>query len=358
MPRLWIWLQLVLGWLPVWALYSTLIVVAHPPTQPMQAALIGVRAIVPAALLGLLVHRLARRLPWPSPMRLRFVFAHAAAAAVYSATWLLLNAVWVLIGHGSSAVMMERTAVPFLVLGVWLYIMVAGVSYAAQASERAVYAEASAARAQLAALRAQLHPHFLFNALHTVVQLIPREPALAAEAAELVASMLRTTLDDERDLVTVADELAFVRRYVEIERLRFGDRLQVQVSASPSAERALVPSFAVQTLVENAVQHGAAPKVAPTNVHIEASTRGDTLLLIVVDDGAGAGARLHSDSGTTHPDPAVRGEGRTGGGLLRLQERLKVLYGDAATLRCTLIADGGFEARIEIRRVRSTREAA
>ncbi|HYW31791.1 MAG TPA: histidine kinase [Gemmatimonas sp.] len=356
MPRFWIWLQLVLGWLPVWALYSTLIVVAHPPTQPMQAALIGVRAIVPAALLGLLVHRFTQRLPWPSPFRISFMLVHAASAALYSATWLLLNAAWALAGHGESLAELERVAVPFLVLGFWLYIMVAGVSYARQASERAVSAEASAARAQLAALRAQLHPHFLFNALHTVVQLIPREPARAAEAAELVASMLRTTLDDERDLVTVADELAFVRRYVEIETLRFGDRLHVQVSCSPTAARALVPSFAVQTLIENAVQHGAAPKVAPTNVHIEASMRGDTLCLIVVDDGDGA--RAHPESGVTPLDHTSRGDGRSGGGLLRLGERLRVLYGADASLRCAPIASGGFEARIEIRHVRSTKEAA
>ncbi|MES2523412.1 MAG: histidine kinase [Gemmatimonadota bacterium] len=357
MPRLWIWLQLVLGWLPVWALYATLIVVAHPPTRPMQAALIGARAIIPAALLGLLVHRLTRRLPWPSPIRIGFVLAHAASAAVYSVAWLLLNAVWVLAGHGSSVVMVERTAVPFLVLGVWLYIMVAGVSYAAQASARAASAEASAARAQLAALRAQLHPHFLFNALHTVVQLIPRQPARAAEAAELVASMLRTTLEDERDLVSVADEFAFVRRYVEIEHLRFGDRLEVHVSSTATADGALVPSFAVQTLVENAVQHGATPKVDPTTVRIDASMRGDTLVLTVVDDGAGGRASVRSDF-TPSRHASEQADASAGSGLQRLRERLAVLYGTQASLRCGTLDGGGFEACIEIRGARTSQAAA
>ena len=337
MPRFWIWLQLVIGWMPVWALYATLIVAAHPPTTPARAALLSLRAIVPAALLGLVVHRFTRRRPWPRPFRLRFLLLHLSAASLYSVVWMAVAAgleVTLLPVSGLASV---RMMVPFLVLGAWLYVMVAGVSYAAQATDRAVVAEASAARAQLAALRAQLHPHFLFNALHTVVQLIPREPKRAAEAAELVAGLLRLTLEQNRDLVPLSDEVAFARRYLEIEGIRFGDRLRVAFDIDGPAGDALVPSFALQTLVENAVVHGAAPRIEPTEVRIRAKISNGRLQLTVHDDGLGVADALGSE-------PA-------GTGLSRLRQRLAALYADRAALVCGNDAAGGYTSTLEIEKV-------
>src|SRR3954469_8653114 len=120
----------------------------------------------------------------------------------------------------------------FVVMGIWLYTSIATVAYVTAATARAAYAETMAARTQLAALRAQLNPHFLFNALHSVVQLIPRDPARAASAAEEVAGLLRATIEEHRDVVTLEEELAFVRRYLGVERMRFGDRLVVEESTS------------------------------------------------------------------------------------------------------------------------------
>src|SRR4026208_1160253 len=100
--------------------------------------------------------------------------------------------------------------------------MVSGVVYASEATERASKAEAIAARSQLAALRAQLNPHFLFNALHTVVQLMPVDPKGASRAAEQLAGLLRVTLEQDRDLVLLAEEWSFVEKYLELESLRFG----------------------------------------------------------------------------------------------------------------------------------------
>ena len=334
MPRLWIWLQLCIGWLPVWALYATLIVAAHPPLRPVDAAFIAFRAVVPAALLGLVVHRFTRRYRWPRPFRLSFLAVHTVAAALYSISWFAVSTGSEMALHGSAGVSGDRMVVPFLVLGIWMYVMVAGVSYAAQATDRAVVAEAAAARAQLATLRAQLHPHFLFNALHTVVQLIPRQPARAAEAAELVAGLLRSTLEEDRDLVTVAEEVALVTRYLEIERIRFGDRLIVHVDVAEPARDALVPSFALQTLVENAVQHAAAPRIEPTEIRIQATLVDGTLAISVQDDGEGA--------------TDATGSGMKGTGLQRLQERLGALYGDRARFRHGNAKGGGFKATIEI----------
>jgi len=344
MLRPWVWLQLVIGWLPVWALYITLIVTVHRPTSVLSAAASATVAIVPAALLGLVVHRFTKRYAWPRPFRLSFLAGHLAAALLYSLSWLALATMTEHLIHQSGAATFSSVLVPFLILGVWVYVMVAGVSYATQATERAARAEASAAQAQLAALRAQLHPHFLFNALHTVVQLIPREPARATEAAEQVAGLLRTTIEEHRDLVTLADEWDFVERYLQLERIRFGDRLTVRAEISDAAREALLPSFALQTLVENAVRHGVAPRVEPTEIAITGSVQADTLSLIVRDGGAGA-------------DPTQL-DGGAGTGLRRLRERLHVLYGRRARLDLARGSTGGFTATLVIERIATDGDAS
>jgi Histidine kinase len=334
MPRIWVWLQLIIGWLPVWALYSTLLFFAHPGTPAASAIFAGLRAIAMAALLGLVVHRLTERYRWPIPMRATFAAGHLVAAVAFSACWLFLTSVveiGFIVGHGGQLALATRAPlIPFLVLGIWMYTMVAGISYSMLAAQRAAHAESLAATSQLAALRAQLNPHFLFNALHTVVQLIPHEPAQATQAAERLAGLLRTSLEEERDLIPLAEEWSFVQRYLELEQVRFGDRLQTEVHMTDEALEALVPSFALQTLVENAVRHGAAPRVEPTTVRIQASVADDVLTIDVQDDGAGR-------------DPAPPGGGT---GLSRLRDRLGVLFGERATLVVQATVGRGFRSTV------------
>ena len=335
MTRRWIGLQLLIGWTPIWVLLVTLLLTAHPGIGPLSAALAGLRMIVPAAALSLLVQRLAQRLPWPRPMRPSFVAIHLASAALFAGAWVFLNSVLESVIRRDLVLVVGGAGLgPFLVLGVWLYVMIAGVIYAAQATERAARVEAIAARSQLAALRAQLQPHFLFNALHTVVHLIPREPRRAAQAAEQIAGLLRTTLEQESDLVSLAAEWAFVERYLEIERVRFEDRMQVHADLPQEALASQVPAFALQTLVENAVRHGVAPRVEPTQVTVVARAAGGKLTLSVHDTGTGARpAEIASGAGT---------------GLKRLRERLAALYGSRARLELTTGPAGGFEARLDI----------
>lgn len=301
---------------------------------------------VPTGLaIAFLVYRLVRRVPWPRPFRFRFLAFHLVAAPLAGIAWSVL-------ANGIEALIMgtpfvdRMTAIPrmagpgseLVFIGSFLYFIVAGIAHAVEGSARAARAEAAAARTQLAALRAQVQPHFLFNALHTVVQLIPIQPERAAEAAELVADLLRTTLEEKRDEVTLGDEWSFVSRYLAIERIRFGDRLVTRAELPSELLDERVPAFALQTLVENAVHHGAAPRVAPTEIVVSAAGSASELTLSVRNSGDGGATR-----------PAQTGAGT---GLARLRERLAVLYGSAARLASGPDADGGYEAVLVVPRLR------
>jgi signal transduction histidine kinase len=327
-------LQLVIGWVPIWALYTALIVSEHQPVSLARAAGLAVRSLLPAALLGVLVHRLLKRVPWPHRFGLSFALFHLVAAPAYAVAWILSASIVESVLHGHLILVVGPGLLPFLVLGVWLYVMVAGISYAIEGTERAARAEAASVRMQLAALRAQLHPHFLFNALHTVVQLIPADPARAAEAAEQLAALLRTTLEDRGDLISLRDEWAFMSRYLDLERIRFGDRLRVHAELDPELQDDRVPSFALQTLVENAVRHGAAPRVAPTDITVTVTSSRTTLTLHVEDTGNGIQPRSNGS------------EEGSGTGLARLRDRLAALYGDRSSLVLASGASGGFSATL------------
>lgn len=296
----------------------------------------GLSAITAGAIVAYLVVRFVRRVPWPRPFRVSFVLLNVAAAVTTALLWLGLA-----IGIESlftGSVLNTRSGNLFwserLVQGLLLYAVIAAIRYPAEAAARAARAESLAARTQLAALRAQIQPHFFFNALHTVVQLIPLDPQRAVEAAELIADLLRATVDESRDEVTLDEEWRFVSRYLTLERIRFGERLVIRSDFDESVLDDLVPAFALQTLVENAVRHGAARRVAATAISVSATGSKSELTLSVTntDDGP------HETSSTT------------GTGLARLRERLRVLYGDAARLVCGATDDGTYEALLVVPR--------
>jgi len=328
--------QLLIGWLPVGVLFCVLIATAHQ-TPVLEAAPIALRMMASAAALGLLVGRFVARLPWPHPMRARFVLAHLVAAPAYALAWWLLNCIVESVVHGAIAIVVGPGVVPYLILGTWLYVMVAGVAYAQRAAARRAEVEALAARTQLDALRAQLQPHFLFNALNTVVQLIPARPELATQAATQLADMLRVATGAQRDLLPLREEWAFVQRYLAIEQLRCGERLRVDAVIDAATLDLAVPSFALQTLVENAIRHAIAPREAPGVLRISARLLGDRLEIVVEDDGPGI-----------DPGAALAGPGT---GLRRLRERLAALHGSAAALELGRSASGGGRARLLLPRL-------
>jgi signal transduction histidine kinase len=200
------------------------------------------------------------------------------------------------------------------------YWPIAGVAHAVLYADRerrrkmvAADLQAELARAQLQLLKTQLHPHFLFNTLHSISTLMHEAPNDADRMIARLSTLLRQALDDaSMQEVSLAHELTCLRPYVEIEQVRFGDRLTVVQKIAPEALDALVPHLLLQPLVENAVRHGISPRSAPGTVTISAARVGDQLRLSICDDGVG----LAPDAKTTR-----------GLGLSTTRARLIGLYG-------------------------------
>jgi LytS/YehU family sensor histidine kinase len=199
---------------------------------------------------------------------------------------------------------------------------------------RALELESRLALAQLQALRMQLRPHFLFNALNAIAELIHENPGTAEAMVLRLAELLRLALRAENaQEVPLHQELEFARQYLEIEQVRFRDRLCVDLHIDPGTLKALVPSFALQPLVENAIRHGLYPKPGAGRIEICASRDEGSLRLEVCDDGPGL------------PNP---GPVRDGLGLANTRARLAQLYGPLGRLDLVSPQAGGLKVIVVI----------
>jgi hypothetical protein len=189
-----------------------------------------------------------------------------------------------------------------------------------------------ASRSELKALRAQINPHFLFNALNAIASLIHKDPAVADRTIEQLADVFRYALRGaETEWALLDDELEFVRAYLEVERARFGSRLSVDVRLADDVRGTRVPTMMVQTLVENAVKHGVALVRGPAAVEVVARRDNDCLVVTVADSGPG----FTSGSGASSPGREAREAGRStngGYGLANVRQRLAGYFGASAAL--------------------------
>jgi fumarate reductase subunit D len=197
------------------------------------------------------------------------------------------------------------------------------------------------ARAELNVLRMQLQPHFFFNALHTISALMISDVPAAHRVITSLGDLLRSSIDHTANQeITLREELAFVGRYVEIQRARFRNRLDVQIDVGDDVLDALVPSFVLQPLVENAIRHGIEPHTRGGRILIRAVRRGPSLGLMVQDDGGGHG------TSTAHREGNERAT--AGVGLTNIEARLSQLYGEAQRFRAGRSSDGCFSVELTL----------
>jgi signal transduction histidine kinase len=220
------------------------------------------------------------------------------------------------------------------------YFLVVGVShavvYAAEAVARSrneAVLTAALRDAEQAALTAALQPHFLYNTLQSIAEMVHRDPEAADRMLVQLGAMLRRLLDDRRALVPLREELAYVADYLAIEQVRFGDRLAVRWDVDPDAGDVPVPAFSIQPLAENAIRHGLWPAGRPGTLAIVARRDGDRLAISVTDDGVGL-------SGASPP--------ASGHGLRNVRARIAGLYAQGGELAIAARAGAGVEARVTL----------
>ena len=273
---------------------------------------------------------------------LRLFRNQVGAAASVSALWTLLGAVWAIalgrLAHVTIApVELMRRILFLFMLGIPVYLASAVVHYlflafdASHVAERRLLeTEVSARESELRALRAQLDPHFLFNSLNSINALVGTDPEGARRMCELLGDFMRRTLTlGAKSEVTLAEELSLVERYLEIEQVRFGDRLRVVREIDPATTTCLVPPLLLQPLVENAVKHGVARRVDGGTIRL-AAHRANGRLGIVVEN-------------PVDPDaPPKRGQGV---GLENVRRRLQAFRARETTLQAWL---EGTRFRVEV----------
>jgi LytS/YehU family sensor histidine kinase len=189
---------------------------------------------------------------------------------------------------------------------------------------------------ELQILKLQLHPHFLFNTLNGISALMMRDVKTAREMIVRLSDLLRIALShNSRKQITLRQELEFIDAYLQIEQMRFGSRLWVNVAVDPATLDAAVPNMILQPLVENAIRHGIAPQRSGGGVEITTSRNNGDLRIVVANDGPEIRGPVVTDSGI-------------GLGLGNTRARLWQLYGDAYNLQMEPRQQGGVEVRLEI----------
>jgi len=273
----------LLAWTPILALLTAINWASGRMSVVQAASVLGPACLV-YAFVCLSPWYICRTRPL-SIARITDLVATWTVAAV-AASLVLVGCAWVaasLLSQIPSLEILEqklRGDLPLLFgMGLLLYLLSAGLHYTAMAAEqsrdaerRAVEARALAREAELQALKMQINPHFLFNSLHSIAALATMDGSRAREMCIRLSDFLRSSLRlADRESISLHDELALARNYLEVERVRFGERLRVEEEVESACQECLVPALLLQPLVENAVKHGIAGLVEGGSIHLSAS---------------------------------------------------------------------------------------
>jgi len=301
-------------------------------------------------LLAPLILAADRRLPLSGKQLPKRLAAHLLFSLLFTTIYIhVFAAARAIVGVGTwDAVLDVKTltgALRGMFLWSWLiYWLIVGAWQAYQYYGRYLAGELRMERlekqfteARLNALRMQLDPHFLFNALNTISSQVERNPKLARGMIEHLGDLLRLSLEnrDRRD-IPLAEELAFLDHYLAIQKIRFGDRLQIEIRISPEVQYAAVPSLFIQPLVENAIRHGISGRASGGRVIVSAERAGEQLRIRVLDDGVGL-------------PPGWTLERCAGLGLSVTRDRITGLHADGASYFAVgPRAGGGTEAEVRL----------
>lgn len=282
------------------------------------------------------------------PTVLRNLLVHLLLCVPVSlAHILLLQKINLLAWSGS-----KERPLPFIALlvglgatNVMVYWGIVAVSQAVNYFRKYQEREFRLAQAQLQALRMQLHPHFLFNTLNAIAELVHSDPQAADRSIVSLSDLLRFSLESEKaQEVTLKKEIDFLEKYVEIQRTLMRDRLNVRINIDPETLDACVPNMLLQPLVENAIKHGIAPRPEGGNIEVYARRLDGKLCVEITDDGLGM-----SDT--------AEQEQHSGVGLINTKERLRHLYGAAHAFNLSSFPGRGVTIRITLPFQEAFREA-
>ncbi len=320
--------------------------------QLWQAVYQATLSLWPPMVLGVAVFPWVRRIQVGQGGTAAEVALHVVGAIAFGAAWQACDytVASLLYGHVYANVTLAQTVLWRAIWGVIAYAAIATAftawlqaRRARAASLAAAQAESALARAELAVISGKLNPHFLFNTLNSLIALTRKDAKQAEAALMRFSGMLRYVLDTKRsasDRVPLGDEIEFVRDYLALESLRLGKRLRVEWELDPDTFADEIPPLSLQPLVENAIQHGIAPRVDGGRVGIRSArnlmNRG--LELSVEDDGAGCEPATLDD-----PAPA-----RSGIGLTALRRRFALDYDGRARLQIRTQPGAGFRVDLWI----------